>query len=153
MSTRPSFLAVLLGLALFSGAAALAAPLPQEEGSTTFEMAGTTKAAVEKFLERLKAAVADDDTKTASVLVNYPLRAWTGKKTVQVKDPKTFIRLYPDIFTADVKKSVAKASIDKVFVNSQGVMFDNGRVWIAVVEGKLGIITVNPPPDAPEEGK
>ena len=153
MITRHARLFVLLGAALLCCTPALPAPLLQEEGSTSFEMAGTTSVAVEKFLDRLKTAIAADDTKTVSVLVNYPLRAWTGKKTVQVRDPKTFLRLYPDIFTEDVKKSVAGASIDKVFVNSQGVMFDNGRVWIAVVDDRLGIITVNPPPDAPEEGR
>jgi len=101
----------------------------QMEGSAPFSSAGTTAEAVTDFLRRLQKAVHADERKTVAGLMSYPLRAWDGKRTVNVKDQRQFLASYNTIVTADLKKTIADAAVEKTFANWQGVMIDSGRIW------------------------
>lgn len=124
----------------------------QIEGSASFSSAGTTSESVSSFLARLQKAVASDDRAAVAKLVGFPLRAWNGKATVAIRNRREFLALYPKIFTASLKQTIAAAKVEQAFANWQGVMFDSGRFWIRPDDaGTLEIVTINRGEPAPAE--
>lgn len=118
----------------------------QVEGSAPFSSAGTTRKEVTAFLAKLQQAVTADDRTAVAALVHFPLRAWTGKTTVEVRNRKQLLTDYPRIFTSSLRKTIAEARVDQAFANWQGVMFEGGRIWIRPNgSGRLGIVTINEP--------
>jgi hypothetical protein len=140
---------LFLRFALFATVLLSSAALPangQANGSASFSTAGTTPAEVKLFLGKLQRAVVADDRSAVAALVAFPLRAWTGRATVAVRDRKQFLKLYPSIFTPALKQSVAAASADSAWCNWQGVMFDSGRFWLGSnAENQLRLTTINEP--------
>jgi hypothetical protein len=120
----------------------------QLSGSAPLSSAGTSEKAVTEFLAKLQKAVQADDRAAVAGLVSYPLRAWNGKTVVMIKDKVQFLAQYPAVFTATLKATIATSRLENSWANNQGVMFDNGRIWLeAGTKGTLRIITVNPPSD------
>lgn len=118
-------------------------PAQQVDDAAAFEIAATDRAAVAEFLHALQTAVAKDDRDAVAELVSYPLHVYSRKR-LSVGSRQEFLRRYPMIFTARVKRSVAAARLETLFANWQGVMFDSGRVWFAPDEqGALKIVTIN----------
>ena len=120
----------------------------QLSGSAPLSSAGTSEKAVTEFLGKLQKAVQADDRVGVAGLVAFPLRAWNGKTVVMVKDKNQFLAQYPVIFSPMLKTTIATSRLENSWANNQGVMFDNGRIWLgAGSKGMLRIITVNPPSD------
>ena len=148
-------LGLAIALAAFLGGAALAAAWPgppEEEEAILFSSAGTTREAAADFLQALQKAVAVDDREAVAELTAFPLRAWTGRSLVEVPNASSFLLVYPGIFDPSLKALIAKATVDDVFANYQGVMIGDGRLWFSPVGDRLKIITINRPETASGEG-
>ena len=52
-----------------------------------------------------------------------------GKETV-IKSAKAFVQHYDAIVTPEIAKAVTEQKYEDLFVNSQGVMFGDGQVWV-----------------------
>ncbi len=143
----------LLGFAAVFALCALAEPARgQLEGSAPLSSAGTTAEAVGDFLKRLQQAVSLDQREVVSGLVEYPISAWVGDRSVKVRNRREFVSKYPKIFTRDLKQTIAAAKLENTWANWQGVMLDSGRVWFRPVgpEESLRIVTINAPAKLPK---
>jgi hypothetical protein len=78
----------------------------------------------------LKQAVADHDAAKVAELIDYPLRVTIGGKKSRVRSAKDFLARYPQIMTPAIQKVVIEQRYADLFVNSSGVMFGNGQVWL-----------------------
>lgn len=139
----------LLSLALLSPGRAAHA---QAEGSAPFSSTGTSAEAIDHFLDRLRAALAKNDRAAVAAMADYPLRAWDGKRNVKIKSRSALLADFDRIFDDGLRKTIHDASAKTAWANWQGVMFDDGRIWIRPVSptDELRIVTINQPvrPDA-----
>jgi hypothetical protein len=120
----------------------------QAPAGPNFDVTGTDARHVEAFLKALQAAVAVDNRIKVATLVDFPLPAWTGAATVTIRNEAEFQARYGRIFDASLKKAIADATVETLFANQQGIMFDGGRVWFRpVVERKnaIRIVAINEP--------
>lgn len=88
-----------------------------------------------RFLIRFKDWVQNDAVDSIAGHVRFPIRgagsaAW-------------FKEQYPRIFTANLKATIAKQRLDRIFRNGQGAMIGNGEVWFVEWRGKYWITAVN----------
>ena len=75
-------------------------------------------------------AVATHDSATVAKLVSYPISVSIKGRKTTVSNAKAFIANYDAIMTPDIVSSVTKQKYEDLFVNSHGVMFGNGQVWV-----------------------
>ncbi|MEO7794448.1 MAG: hypothetical protein ABIV06_06700 [Thermoanaerobaculia bacterium] len=136
-------------LAGFLAAALLWAPpaSSQVEGSAPFSSAGTSAEAVDRFLADLREAMAQDDRAGVAAMLQYPLQAWDGERSLKVKSAKQLLRNFDRIFDKGLKSTICDATSATAFANYQGVMFEDGRMWLRPTEGEevLRIVTLNAP--------
>ncbi|WP_256700884.1 hypothetical protein [Paenibacillus sp. P46E] len=76
-------------------------------------------------------------------LMLYPLKVNNKGKTIEIKTKKDFIAKYDKIMTAKVKKALLAQKLDKVFINSKGVMVGNGELWMGQFEEQVGVFAIN----------
>ncbi len=88
------------------------------------------------FLKKIQQLVLHDEKDHLSAHIRYPL----GRS---IKTPGDFIKNYDNLFTKDVKLSMANINFSQVFRNSKGVMTDGGRVWFAQFGEEFKIIAIN----------
>ncbi len=77
-----------------------------------------------------KQAVADHDAAKVALLVDYPLRVTIGGKKSRVGSAKEFVARYAQIMTPAIQAVITEQRYADLFVNSAGVMFGNGEVWL-----------------------
>ena len=120
----------------------------QAQGVPSFDAAGTDAAQAAAFLKTLQSAVSVCNRLKVASLVEFPLEAWASGRTITIRNESEFHAKYSQVFTPELKKSIAEARPDSLSANQQGVMFDNGRLWFRpVVERKsaLKIVAINEP--------
>jgi hypothetical protein len=78
----------------------------------------------------LKRAVADHDAAKLAELVDYPLRVTLGGQKTRVRSGKEFVARYAQIITPAIQKVVTEQRYADLFVNSEGVMFGRGELWL-----------------------
>jgi hypothetical protein len=113
-----------------------------------FEVAGTDAAHASAFLKTLQSAVSVGNCLKVASLVEFPLRAWANGEPITIQSESEFHAKYRQVFTPELKKSISGARPESLFVNQQGVMFDNGRVWFRPVVARknaLRIVAINEP--------
>jgi hypothetical protein len=104
---------------------------------TSWEIAGITDVKGFKlFIKQLQLLVLDNNKEGLAKQIRYPL----GKT---IKTEADFIKNYDDIFTKDVKLSIAKINFNQIFRNSKGAMSDAGMVWFSQEGNAFKIIAVN----------
>ena len=112
------------------------------------DVSNTDSATVLRFVDTLKAVVARNDRRAAARLMDYPLEVWDGAKYRHVRSERSFLARYDAFLPRALQRTIASLTIDSLFSNWQGIMFDNGRVWFhAVPSGALKIATINAPVD------
>ena len=118
----------------------------QLPGSTPLSTAGTTPEEVTHFLSQLQTAVAKNRRDDVAKMFSYPAKCWGGK-SLTINNRKMLLNYYEAIFTPDVKKIIADATLDTTWANWQGVMLANGRIWFSKdgEKGPLKIATINSP--------
>lgn len=127
----------------------------QVEESAPFSTAGTSAEEVDRAVAALRAALAGDDRASVAAMVEYPLQAWDGRRSVKIKTAKQLLERFDRIFDSSLRATIASARSATAFANWQGVMFDDGRIWLRPAEegGALRIVTINEPaPAAPAAG-
>ena len=132
---------ILTGLLLPAGTA-------QAQGTPAFDVAGTDAKQVTAFLKCLQQSVAIDNRMKVASLFDFPLKVWINGADVTIRNESEFQARYNQIFDAQLKQSIAAATVDTLFANQQGVMFDSGRVWFRpIVEHKnaIKIVAINEP--------
>jgi hypothetical protein len=75
-------------------------------------------------------AVAAHDSAAVAELVSYPISVSANGRKKIIPNAKTFIANYDAIMTPDIVSAVTKQKYEDLFVNSHGVMFGNGQVWV-----------------------
>jgi hypothetical protein len=76
-----------------------------------------------------KAVVAHDSAAVVE-LVSYPISVSANARKKIIPNAKAFIANYDAIMTPDIVSAVTKQKYEDLFVNSHGVMFGNGQVWV-----------------------
>ncbi len=76
-------------------------------------------------------------------LMVYPLKVTNKGKTIEIPNKKDFIKKYDKIMTVKVKKALLAQKLDKVFINSEGVMIGNGQMWMGQFGEQVGVFVIN----------
>jgi len=137
---------VLMALVLPCLPAAAGSALAQ--ATPAFEAAGTDAARVTAFLKSLQSAVSLGNRLKVATLVHFPLTTWVDGEETVIRNESELQARYGRIFDASVKKGIADARVETLFANQQGVMIDNGRVWIRPIadqKNALKIVAINDP--------
>ncbi|MGB7976031.1 MAG: hypothetical protein WCF81_17180 [Roseiarcus sp.] len=78
----------------------------------------------------LQKAVAAHDSAAVAGLVIYPISVSIKGRETTIRNAKAFIASYDAIMTPDIVSAVTQQRYENLFVNSHGVMFGNGQVWV-----------------------
>ncbi|TDK28649.1 hypothetical protein E2F46_01920 [Luteimonas aestuarii] len=84
-------------------------------------------------IERVQKAVVAGDKEAVAALVSYPIEVRISGKPRKIASEPEFVAAWDGIVTPDVAQAVATQEYSAMFVNSQGVMFGDGQVWISGV--------------------
>lgn len=95
------------------------------------------------FYANLRRAVAQNNKEAVAKRINYPLSVYSNSKKRSILDQKQFIAEYDKIMTTEVKKALANQRLDELFIRDQGVMVGRGEIWMAILDNKLGVYTIN----------
>ena len=80
--------------------------------------------------EAIKAAVAAGDAVALAEYIPFGEAINVDGQPRVFADAAAFAAAYGDIFTPDIVEAVLTQSYATLFVNSEGVMFGNGEVWL-----------------------
>jgi hypothetical protein len=75
-------------------------------------------------------AVAAHNSAGVAELVSYPISVSVNGRKTTIPNAKAFIANYDAIMTPDIVSTVTSQKYEDLFVNSHGVMFGNGQVWV-----------------------
>lgn len=81
----------------------------------------------------IQQAVASHDAAALSRWIAYPFRVSYDDEELIAERPADFIAEYDEIVTEDVAKAVLEQDYGSLFVNTDGVMFGNGEMWMMLV--------------------
>jgi hypothetical protein len=122
----------------------------QSAADNPYEVAGVDDpATVPRFLQQLQKAVGAGDAKAVAELARFPLPVSVGGVRKRVASATELESLYPEMFTACLKRVVAAATPQELFANWQGIMFGDGAVWFGPGAGGMRLIAIN----GPQEGE
>src|SRR6202035_5060991 len=94
------------------------------------------------FMASFQAALKDDDRGRIASSIEYPLR-WSGG---MISGRGQLLTRYPSVFQPAVVKAVLAADPRALFCkNISEVMLNSGVIWGDDFNGRLAIVTVNPP--------
>lgn len=142
MMLRRLFLSVpiLLAASLCSAAC--------DDGSVPGAFPFSSEAAAASFLTSLQRAISRADNATVADLVEFPLRASLGGKSVRLRRSELLAN-FDEVFNQKVTAAIVAARFRSatdyrcVFWNDQGIMLGDGEVWLNEANDKIKIITVN----------
>jgi hypothetical protein len=81
----------------------------------------------------VQAAVADEDADALAALVSYPITIRSGPEELTIDDVEAFAQHYEEIMTEEIATAITEQTYEGLFVNSDGVMFGTGQVWLSGV--------------------
>ena len=81
----------------------------------------------------LYGAVEAGDAATVASLAKYPLRVATNGEEYEIDTEQTFIDNYDTIITPAIKDVILSQDFALLFVNQDGVMYDDGDVWLSAI--------------------
>jgi hypothetical protein len=97
----------------------------------------------------IQAAVAADDAEALAEWVAYPFNVTVDGEDYSFDGPDGFVEHYEGIVTPEVRQAVIDQKYGDLFVNTEGVMFGNGQMWLdgickddACAEFDVRIITI-----------
>jgi hypothetical protein len=80
-----------------------------------------------------QSAVAEGKADIAASLVSYPITISIGGEDATFENEAQLLDSYDDVFTDKIVNIVRKQDYGQAFVNSEGLMFGDGEVWISGV--------------------
>ncbi len=117
---------------------------PAKQADNPYEVAGISSAKdFHQFFFKFQQAVQHNKKATVASMVNYPLHVNSNGKTHTIKNKATFIAKYDSIMTPEIKRTLAYAIEEDLFVNWQGVMVGSGELWFNQSNDKIGLDAVN----------
>lgn len=117
---------------------------PAKQADNPYAVAGISSAKdFHQFFFKFQQAVQHNKKSTVASMVNYPLHVNSNGKTHTIKNKATFIAKYDSIMTPEIKRTLAYAIEEDLFVNWQGVMVGSGELWFSQSNGKIGLDAVN----------
>ena len=133
-TVRSAGIGACLLAAAFMAAVAVAAPAAAAPDDASVDQAidralGDHRQ-YQTVIAALQQAVADHDAGKVSALIDYPLRVTIGGKKSHVRSAPEFIAKYTQIVTPAIQRVITEQRYADLFVNSSGVMFGNGQVWL-----------------------
>ena len=127
-------------------AASASAQSSARQSGLSVDVSHTDSGTVQRFVDSLHAIVRRSDRRALARLLDYPILAWDGAQNRRIRSEAEFLQRYDAIVSPALRRSIAAVTVDSLFSNWQGVMFDNGRVWFHTVSpGVLKIATINAP--------
>jgi hypothetical protein len=81
-------------------------------------------------IDALQAGVKDNDAAAVSALVSYPINVKIHGKKTRIKNAADFTKNYAAIITPAIATAITSQKYNDLMVNSQGIMFGKGEVWI-----------------------
>jgi hypothetical protein len=78
-------------------------------------------------------AIEDDDPEEVARWVAYPMTLSYNDEELTIEDANDFVANYEDLVTEDVYDAVRNQNYADLFVNSDGVMFGDGQLWMTFV--------------------
>jgi len=84
----------------------------------------TDNITVKKFLRKLQYWVDTDQGDRVAITISYP----SGKAAV--KDKKSFLKDYDNIFNQKVEKALREQNFSQIFRNTRGILVGRGELWI-----------------------
>ncbi|MDQ1236159.1 hypothetical protein QE450_003657 [Paenibacillus sp. SORGH_AS306] len=95
------------------------------------------------FYNNLRRSVAKNDKEAVANRISYPLSVYSNNHQRKILNKKQFIAEYDTIMTAKTKKALADQRLDNLFIRDQGVKIGSGEMWIAMLDDKPGVYTIN----------
>lgn len=88
----------------------------------------------ERAFVSIQGAVAEGDAASVASWVAYPITVTdeNGDK-LTLEDESQFVEHYDEFMTDEIVDAVAQQDYAALFVNSEGVMFGDGQMWISGV--------------------
>jgi hypothetical protein len=124
-------LAAALLIALLFVVPAAAQTADEVNGRIEMVLGDHTK--FEAAFAAVQAAVADEDADALAALVSYPITIRSGPEELTIDDVEAFAQHYEEIMTEEIVTAITDQTYESLFVNSDGVMFGNGQVWLSGV--------------------
>jgi hypothetical protein len=116
------------------------------DSGLSVDASDTDSGTVLRFVDSLQAIVRRSDRRALARMLDYPVLAWDGTQNRRIRSDAEFLQRYDAIVSPSLRRSIATVTVDSLFSNWQGVMFDSGRVWFHTVSpGILKIATINAP--------
>lgn len=84
----------------------------------------------QEAIAALQESVEAHDADAVAELVSYPIDVAVDGKKMVIKSPKAFVTNYDAIMTPEIAEAVTDQDYGDLMVNSQGIMFGDGQVWI-----------------------
>ena len=101
-------------------------------GQSRYAVAGATSdQAVEENIQAFYQAVVAGNRSAVANYVSYPATYFAGAKRKQIAGSAALLNVYNQIFTPAFVAQIAKSVPHHMFVNSQGIMLADGKVWFA----------------------
>ena len=122
---RPLLIAVLVAAATLPGYAATVADVNAQIDKVLGDH-DRYQTTINAFQQAVTSGSKDD----VAAFVRYPIKVTVGGKAMTVNSPETFIKNYDAIMTPAITGAIKAQKYEDLLVNSQGVMFGNGQVWL-----------------------
>lgn len=117
---------------------------PTKQSRNPYEVAGIDDpAAFHQFFFTFQQAVKNNDKKAVSSMIDYPLNVNADGKTYKITNAARFIAKYDSVMTPEVKRTLAYAIEDDLFVSWRGVMVGSGELWFGQFNDKIALFAVN----------
>ena len=87
---------------------------------------------IEAF-DAIKAAVEADDAEAFADWISYPFKTKIGGEDYEFDGPEGVIEHYDAMMTAEIRAVIVGQQYKDLFVNSDGVMFGDGQLWLSGV--------------------
>ncbi|WAL82218.1 hypothetical protein OYT13_20855 [Pandoraea sp. XJJ-1] len=84
---------------------------------------------VNRAAMQFRKGVLDDRRDVVAQSIRYPLRVSLRGKTMMLRNPKSLLARYNEIFTDGYVRTIGAAVPRLMFARDQGVMLGNGAVW------------------------
>ena len=98
---------------------------------------------VEMFAQNVWKAIIDTDKERVALMIAYPLNVQIGRKNVKIKNKKSFIKNYEQIFYKNFYEKIKKTVPHNMFAKSSGVMLGNGEIWIGSRDKGIYVTAIN----------
>lgn len=85
---------------------------------------------VENFFSEIQDYVINNNKEQLAEQILYPITVKINDKATEIQSKNDFINKYDEILYPDYKKVIINAFTKYLFANYQGVMLNNGEIWI-----------------------